>query len=324
MLQNTLLPIVASFDEYKPLYRNPEVWRPAVEVICGRHGLDAASLVQSPAGTHVVFAAGPDRIIKLFAPMWKEDAIPESLLIAHLAGKLGVPTPEPVAEGEIEGWPYIVMSRLRGQMLGEVWREVPFGDKLGVVEEVGELMARLHALPTEGLGALAVDWSAFMDARRAECIERQTRCGMDGAWLEELEAFLGELPGLYPPQPPTVLLSADITEDHILLEERGGRWRVAGFYDFGDAMIGHHLYEFAAPAAFFTRGHPRLLEALFLSYGTPAEAIDEGLSARLAAYIALHKYSNIPALARATVRDAPLSSLADFFDEVSALPSRSR
>jgi hypothetical protein len=78
-----LLPIVDSFEEYRRLYRDPQVWLPAMRVICERHGLDAATLEQSPAGTHVVFSAGPRTSLKLFVSFWREDVVPEKIMIDH-------------------------------------------------------------------------------------------------------------------------------------------------------------------------------------------------------------------------------------------------
>ncbi len=316
-----LLPSIASIAEYRLVVREAGVWLSAMRAIQQRHGL-SGRLKMCPPASNVVFGVGADLIIKLYPSLWREDEIPDRLLMEHLDGKLAVPTPRLVASGEIDGWPYLVMTRLEGQMLGQVWRRVPPVDQRAIVEQLGALMAQLHAAPLAGLGALAVDWDAFMADRRAECIEKQRGFGMTEPWLDDLAAFIAALPPLHPPAPRCVLMSADITADHVMLAERGGRWRAVGFFDFGDAMIGHHLYEFAAPAAFITRGNPALLKALFESYGTPSAEIDEGLSRRLAGYVVLHRFSNIPALAQRTERSAPLPDLAAFLGETCALPPR--
>ena len=78
-------------------------------------------------------------------------------------------------------------------------------------------------------------------------------------------------------EPPFVpaLINADITEDHVLLAERDGCWGISGLIDFGNAMMGHPYYDFAAPLAFYTFGRPSLSRTLVEAYGL--ELTDEGL-----------------------------------------------
>ena len=64
-----LLPIVNTPADYRPLYRNPAVWLPAMRAICQRHRLDPSALKMAPPGTHVVFFVGAEHVIKLFAPL---------------------------------------------------------------------------------------------------------------------------------------------------------------------------------------------------------------------------------------------------------------
>src|SRR5437867_1246774 len=42
-----------------------------------------------------------------------------------LEGRLPVPTPEVQAAGELDGWGYVPMTRLRGEILSSAWFRVP-------------------------------------------------------------------------------------------------------------------------------------------------------------------------------------------------------
>lgn len=104
------------------------------------------------------------------------------------------------------------------------------------------------------------------------------------SWIGERTTGFAE-----PPFEP-VLLSADLTEEHVLLAERKGRWRVTGLIDFGDAVMGHPHYDFIAVLAFFTFGRPVRSRALVEAYGlelTPA------LADRLTTYCLLHGFGTI-------------------------------
>lgn len=265
-----------------------------MQAICQRHGLDANQLEFAPPGTHVVFRAGPDRYIKLFSPLWGEDFVPERLVLRQLSGRADLPVPQLVAEGEIEDWPYIVVTAVEGVPLYQVWGSMDASSREHIAARCGELMAYLHATPTEGLEAIAVDWPTFVERQVRDCIDRLTRADIGEQWVRSVQEFLDDLPPLFEPGFRPVLLSADVTDEHILVSERRGRWELTGFIDFGDAMLGHPLYEFAAPGCCITRGSPHLQRAMLLAYGYSDDQLDATLAKQLMAYTLVHRFVNIP------------------------------
>ena len=291
----SLLPPVETEEEYRPVCRRPDVWLPAMRVICQRHGLDAARLELAPPGTHVVFGVG-ERYIKLFAPPWREDALPERLSLAKLSGRPDLPVPQLVAEGEIEGWPYVVLTTVAGVPLSQVWDEIEPPGLVRIAARCGELMGALHATPVDGLEPLAVDWPAFIEEQTRDCAAYYARSGLSERWKRSITAFLDDLPPLFEPGFRPVLLNADITDEHILVRRRGGQWQVTGLIDFGDARLGHPCYDFVAVGCSVTWGSPDALRAMLLAYGYPETRLDATLSRRLMAYTLLHDFIRIPDL----------------------------
>jgi hygromycin-B 7''-O-kinase len=291
-----LLPEVETHKDYRPICRDADVWLPAMRVICQRHGLDASRLEFAPPGTHVVFRAGPDRYIKLFARPWRGDFTPERLVLHKLSEQPNLPIPRPVAEGEIEGWPYIIVTAVEGVPLNEVWGAMATPDRERIAARCGELMARLHAMPTEGLEAIAVDWPTFVERQTQDCVDQIAQAGLDERWTRETIEFFAGLSPLFEPGFRPVLLSADVTDEHILVSLRDGKWDMTGFIDFGDAMLGHPHYEFAAPGCCITRGSPRLQRAMMLAYGYLEDQLNADLADRLMAYTLIHRYINVPEL----------------------------
>jgi hygromycin-B 7''-O-kinase len=292
-----LLPKVDTFEDYKRIYRNAETWLPAMRAICQRHGFDASRLEFAPPGTHVVFRVD-GLYLKLFAPLWPGDFAPERLVLDRLSDgrDLPVPTPHLVAEGEIEGWPYLVMTALAGVPLCQVWDGMDAADRERVAVRCGELMAALHTVPTDGLEAIAVDWPAFVAGQKRECIDGIGRAELDEHWVRAIRAFFAGLPSLFEPGFEPVLLSADVTDEHILVGQREGRWEVTGYIDFGDAMLGHPHYEFAAPGCSITHGSPSLQRAMLRAYGYSEAELNGELATRLMAYTVLHRFINVPEL----------------------------
>jgi len=269
-----------------------------MHAICGRHGLDATQLQLAPPGTHVVFQVGSDRYIKLFSPFWPDDHLPEQLVLCKLSERSDLPIPIPrlVARGEIEDWPYLVLTAVEGVPLYKVWDAMNVADREHIAARCGQLVAALHSTPTEGLEAIAVDWPAFVERQIRDCVDGLARSDLGEGWVRSVRAFLEDLPPLFEPGFQAVLLSADVSDEHLMVSERGGRWEVTGYIDFGDAMLGHPYYEFVAPGCSIARGSPDLLRAMLLAYGYSEEWLNATLSKQLMAYTLLHRFVNVPDL----------------------------
>ena len=276
--QTTLLPYISSLESYRKVYRDEAVWFPAMRAICARHGLDVSTLRRTPLGSHIVFRTD-DHILKLFCDLWADDFTSERAVLEHVRG---LPIPELIAHGKLEDWPYIIMSPLPGIPAMDVWGHLRSDQRLDVVRQVGELMRKLHNHPP--LMELATDWNAFL----RECI---AGCSQHHGVEEPLKSWILErVEGFSEPPFDPVLLSSDVTNEHILLSQRDGHWWITGFIDFGDAMMGHPHYEFIAPLACLTIGHPALSRALVESYGLELTPL---LTERLTTYCLLHEFARL-------------------------------
>jgi hygromycin-B 7''-O-kinase len=283
-------------DGYRQIYRDASVWLPAMRVICERHGFDPALLEFAPPGSHVVFRCGSELYVKLFAPLWRRDYFPEKLVLGKLSVQSDWPVPHLVAEGEIEGWPYLIVTAVEGVPLDEVWDSMEGADREYIAARCGAFMAWLHSTPVEGLEEIAVDWPAFVERQRNESIRELGQSELDERLVRSTLTFLADLPPLFEPGFQPVLLSADVTKEHVLVAQRGGRWELTGYIDFGDAMVGHPLYEFVAPGCCITYSSPRLRRAMLLGYGFSEDQLDERLSEQLMAYTLLHRFIDVPYL----------------------------
>jgi hygromycin-B 7''-O-kinase len=286
-----MLPHIQSRGDYRAVYTDDVAWLPAMGVICTRHGLDPAGLHRLGLGTHVLFRTGRT-VIKLFCPLWEQDHPAEKATLELIRG---LPTPELIAIGLFEEWPYMLMTAVPGLPAYKVWDDLDERDQLFIVNQLGGLIGKLHQHAP--IAQLATDWEAFLEARLSRWVERHDPSEPWTSWLaERLDRFTE------PPFEP-ILLHADITNDNLLLSESGSRWRISGFIDFGDAMMGHPYYEFVAPLTYYTLGRPQLSRLLLESYGlelTPERA------QRLTTYCFLHRFGRLSDyLARYPMADGP-------------------
>jgi hygromycin-B 7''-O-kinase len=285
----TLIPAITSRDQYRSLRSDVALWLPAIQEICRQHHLPMAPLTRfADESTHIIFAVGDEFVVKLFAPFWP-DYKAESLLLRHVSGRLPLATPRLMATGDLERWPYIVMTRLTGKTLGSVWPTVPHEEKKLVVRQLGQLMAALHALPLAGLEALQIDWPSFVARRSVDNATQQRQLGLSQPMVREIEQFRFEQTSAKP-----VLLHADLTRDQLMLNDASGAWQLTGLLDFGDAFIGHREYDFIAPAIDVTARRPELLRDMLLAYGYREQELNETFSRRLLGFLLLHHFCNWP------------------------------
>src|SRR5262249_13848801 len=113
-------------------------------------------------GTNIVVALNERLVLKLFPPMLRSQFTSERLALSHLRGRLRLPIPEIVAEGQRDGWPYLVITRLAGVLGSEAWPSLPEMEKERVLGEIGAIIAEVQRVPPTGLLDIEPRWSSFM------------------------------------------------------------------------------------------------------------------------------------------------------------------
>jgi hygromycin-B 7''-O-kinase len=288
----TLLPCVGSYQEYLASPRDEQTYRAAVEAICQRHRLPLEPLKKYPGGSTIVFAIGATHVVKLFEPIFTDDAATEHAVLRHLQGRLAVPTPAVVAVGDLEGWRYIVMDQLRGRSLVEAWDDIPSSERVSLYRRLGEATAGLHALaPPPALPG--PDWSTFVHQQVERCVEQQRGNGLAEHWVQQIPAFLAAQDLSSLGQAAQVLLHSEIMREHVLVEETDEQWVLSGLFDFEPARLGAAEYELASVGVFLAAGEPELLRSFLLGYGYAEAQLTPELQERILLYTLLHRYSNL-------------------------------
>ncbi|MFD7449463.1 aminoglycoside phosphotransferase family protein [Kitasatospora sp. NPDC059827] len=288
-----MLPLVETDEQGDAVLPDEAVMRPGAEALCARLGVRGAALERFAEGSVPVYAVGTEHVLKLFPAPSAREALTEERVLAFLEGRLPVPTPALRAAGEyVNGWRYVLMSRLHGEGLAPAWPRVPQGARERIARDCGEALAALHALDAEPLAdALPPDalppgdWPAFLARQRAGALARQRGHGLPEAWLEQIPDFLATAP--LPATPQRALLHTEFMREHLITAPADG-WRLTGLIDFEPAMVGDPAYDLVAVGLFTTHADPQLLGRLLTAYGRPFEP------RLLMAYTLLHAYSNLP------------------------------
>ncbi len=276
------LPPVTAWADFDALHDQPALWRDALAAIAARHS--SGPVRQMTDGSALVALVGQQLAIKLYPPFLRDHFAFEQALLPRLHGRLNLPTPALLASGEHEGWPYLVMSQLPGQVLTHVWPALDETHKCQLLLQLGRLVAQVHALPVENMAALAPPWSDFFQQQRSRCHSRQLRTGLPARLLAQLDGFVqGPLPN-----GPMVILTGEYTPMNLLAQ--GGK--LVGMYDFGDGLVGAREYDWLGPLCFLAAGYAERCAAFMDGYGA---VLDDNLRLSLMRLLLLHRYSNLPA-----------------------------
>ncbi|WP_050406009.1 aminoglycoside phosphotransferase family protein [Bradyrhizobium embrapense] len=286
------LPSITTYDTYRAWRGDTSRWLPVVRDIADGHGLSCDDPHVFSTGTNLVVGLDGDLILKLFPPFLRPQCVSERGALAELRGRLGIPIPELVAEGERDGWPYLVITRLSGTVGSEVWPSLPEAERERVLGEIGAVIAEVQRVPPGSLLAIEPRWEAFMRGQIVQCRARHERLGLPAKFLSSLDDLLRDAAQLIPMDAPPVILTGEYIPENFLLGRRSNGWYVAGLFDFGDVRTGWGEYDLLGPSAFMAAGHPRLVRSLFDGFGIPRSAVNFALKRRLMALMMLHSASD--------------------------------
>jgi hygromycin-B 7''-O-kinase len=289
---NNIFPKVNTDQEYENLKLNSELFTKAALEIIARHHLpnEPLSLFE---GTNIVFAYGSKHVIKIFPPFHQNQFTSDLLVMNHLHKKLSISTPSIKFHGTIDGWPYIIMSRLEGTLLEGLWETLDHDNKKIIIRELGALIQEVHTLPTQGLEAIDCHWQQFISKQITACVSQHKITKLSDTLLQQIPKYLESAEEHLPKIKNPVILTGEYTPMNFLVKQISGIWHIAGLIDFGDAMLGLPEYDLLGPGAFLIQGDKILLREFLTAYGYSQEELTPTLSNQLTLLMLLHRYSNL-------------------------------
>lgn len=285
------LPAFADAKTFRAWRSDPSQWLPIAIDIARSHDLDAGTPHVFSTGTNLVAGISDRLILKIFPPLLRAQFVSERGSLTQLNGRLHLPIPEIVVEGERDGWPYLVITRLSGTLGSEVWPELPEAQKERVLRQIGETIAAVHRAPLGPLAEIEPRWDAFMRAQMQACRDRHTRLGLPPKFLAGLDDLLRDAATLIPMEAPPVILIGEYIPENFLLACCDDQWSLAGLFDFGDVRAGWRDYDLLGPSAFMSAGRPGRVRSLLEGFGY--EKPDFALKRRLMALMLLHHASDL-------------------------------
>jgi hygromycin-B 7''-O-kinase len=243
-------------------------------------------------GTNLVVGLDGPFILKIFPPIHRAQFASERASLLRLRGRLGVPIPEIVCEGERDLWPYLVITRLPGILGTQAWPGLPEDQRERVLADLGATIAEVQRVPPGDLLDIEPRWETWMRGQIEGCRARHKRLGLPQKFLDGLDDLLADATELIPLDAAPVILTGEYIPENFLLSCRNGGWRLSGLIDFGDVLTGWGEYDLLGPSAFMSAGMPRRVQSLFEGFGYSKADIDFTLKRRLMALLLLHRASD--------------------------------
>jgi hygromycin-B 7''-O-kinase len=285
------LPNPPNSEAFKAWRADASRWLPAALDIARDHRLPYADPHPFLTGTNLVVALD-GLVLKIFPPILRAQFTSERASLSQLRGRVSLPIPEIVHEGERDGWPYLVMTRLRGMPGAEVWSALREDQKERVLGQIGETIAEVQRAPLGVLSRIEPRWEPFMQKQIEDCRARHRRLGLPQKYWEGLDEIVRDAATLIPMNTAPVILTGEYIPENLLLSSEGETWRLSGLIDFGDVLTGWGEYDLLGPSAFMTAGMPRRVRSLFRGFGYSPEEVTPTVRRRLMALLLLHRVSD--------------------------------
>ena len=180
------LPNLPNSEAFKAWRADASRWLPVALDIARGHGLPHADPHPFLTGTNLVIGLD-GLVLKIFPPMLRAQFISERTSLSQLRGRVSIPIPEIVHEGERDGWPYLVITRLRGMLGAEVWATLPEDQKERVLGQIGATIAEVQRVPIGELSRIEPRWEPFMRTQIGGCGARHRRLGLPQKYWEGLD-----------------------------------------------------------------------------------------------------------------------------------------
>lgn len=148
---------------------------------------------------------------------------------------------------EVIGRKYVIMTRLEGDTLVDVWNKLPTEDQRATALEYGEIMARIHQIKMKKFGDVINNdqqydsWHDFITGRYGRSLSYlDSNFILSAKTLARVHNLLKDNDGLFHINSRPVLVHADFKAKNIKYHQG----KINGIFDFDECLGGHNEFEF--------------------------------------------------------------------------------
>ena len=301
-----MLPPAETIEQFHDLdLRDPAFAHAAREILSRLNKPVTTTTFPSNGSLPVVFADDV-AAIKFFPPVFRDAFETETKALNFLPQRT---VPKLLNSGGFENWQYVLMSRLSGHSLKDLWASLSPEQQQSACHEIGKSLRQIHDMNLSSEFDLD-SWTRFLSTQKQACFARHEMLGLSEELLKQIPSFLESVSLSWP---RVSFLHTEVMRDHVFFENSDGQITFQGFIDFEPSMVGAAEYDFASVAVFVSSGDRKALRSFFEGYGNLDQALNHDFRRRIMAYTLLHKYSNLKWYLQFMPNAGSLDALADLW-----------
>ncbi|MGH7782892.1 MAG: phosphotransferase family protein [Candidatus Binatia bacterium] len=280
---------IPALNDFKRTFNDP-VWFDVACTILQRHQIEYAKVTRAEHGENIVFLVDERFILKIYTPQ-KNGFHRERAGLEFAAGKIGVPIPKIIEEGDIEGYYYLVLTQFRGDLMTRKdWLRLEKREQVVLIAQLANGLKELHS---HDPGDFDFDWREFFRIQVESAVDKQTAEGGNPEWVMSMPAYFEKYLPLIPDRTADSFQHGDVHFGNLRVANKKGVWHFCGMFDFADSIKGFHEYEFVAIGVLMIQGQGELQREFFRAYGYKDSDIDETLRRRMMMLTMLYEYSSL-------------------------------
>src|SRR6185503_647493 len=223
---------VPSPREFQQTFNDP-VWLSVAEAICQRHSIGHTSLERAKQGENIVIFVDDKYVVKIYVPH-KNGFARERDALRFIKDKTSLTVSDIVAEGEFEGFNYLITDLLPGRPLTRSeWLGLDRSFQLTVLERLAIGLKQIHSVNSK---SIAFDWDAFISNQLAPVMDRQRRGGGNPEWLASLPVYLEKHMPLLSRKSRLPFMHGDVHFGNLRFAENIDGSPTIGLFDFADSL----------------------------------------------------------------------------------------
>ncbi|MDN3015213.1 phosphotransferase [Paenibacillus sp. BSR1-1] len=280
-------------QQYELLKEECSFWDQKIAEILIQEKLPLTGIRKFHYGANIVYSFGGNQfVIKLFPKHLNEQYTRELEVLTILEGKIKiVDTPKLVNHGSFEGWNYLIMTQLQGELLIDIWDRLTNEEQENLSKDLGKTIKEFHEVPITGLKQLPSNWNGFIQKQFKNMKHYHQNMELNSNLYSDLDLYVEEK--YINTNPENKLLTGEYTPFNLLLNNRNGNWKLTGVIDFADCFLGDGDYDLLGPIMFMFNSNQKLIKHFLESYGFPKIEVNHVLQKKLMTYTILHRFSDI-------------------------------
>jgi hygromycin-B 7''-O-kinase len=275
-------------DEFKKNHKNHTFWNDVVKALLEKENIEYHSFTRYPMGGNIVYRVDDQLVLKLFSPFDSREYFIETEVLEKTDwSKVSVEVPQIINKGTFDGWHYLLMKRVPGKLLLDVWSELSQDERIGVASDLGKLIEQMHGLNISVYNDLDRSFDEWISGQKKNVQHHHEKTGLAPHLINELLDFVSS----YKPSGKEVLLTGEYTPFNLMVNSVDDRWTLTGLIDFADCFIGEPLYDLLGPILFNFYKEPGLTRAFIDAYGIE---LTDPMRVHLMQLLLLHRFSHLP------------------------------